>query len=570
MFGMLEHKKKITILVIFALFAIVILASSLSNPNIGNALRVFTIPQGGTGTSTLPAQGELLMGNAFNGYDLVPTSSLGFDDFWNLVGSQLTPSSSIWGIDIDGESNFVTSTFEKPVTFLKNGVASGSNFGVSSHGIQLNAERWIIASSTGANTTARIVNAQPIGDTEGVGNMALYLGDGITETLRFVISVDGLAFVGDSTGGGSYTYGASLAPTGDGVDVNFAGGSTVGGSGNGGNMRIYPGLQNGSGTIGKIYLGNGQAGEDYMTVWDGETNDWIITLMEDEDYMKFSDDINLDKLDASKVLMTDASKTVTTTDITVDIPVSFSMYDAEPARGSETSLDGAFLSLATGQPINSSTPLIVTKGIGKMVVVINAGSDIAGDITVTGTSVDRDTGVTTTLDTDILTVDALTTDNSDTDSNGNIRHSFTGAYITSKWFVGTVTLSTTDLNLSDVDVYHVSFEQFDDQSDIVLDTFDVNLLTTNVAAEFDAYLYALMVTGDKANISREASLNVGADGEIAIADKYWRLRRGNIAKALDGTTDGVWADIHYANSPAYVEDVTLKTWATKTQTVTLN
>lgn len=250
--------------------------------------------------------------------------------------------------------------------------------------------------------------------------------------------------------------------------------------------------------------------------------------------------------------------------------LAFSMYDAEPARSSETSLDGAFIPLATNQPLDSvPTDIVVSKGTGKLVVAVNAGSDFAGTITVTGTSVDRDTGATTALDTDTITVDALTTDNSDTDTNGNTRHALIGAYISSKWFVGSVTLSTTDLTLTDVDVYHVSFEQFDDTANIVLDTFDANILTTSVNAEFDAYLYSIEVTGDKCNISREASLHVGADGETAIAARYWRLRRGNLNKAIDGTTDGTWVDVHYSNSPAFVEDVSVKVWATEIVPLTL-
>jgi hypothetical protein len=275
--------------------------------------------------------------------------------------------------------------------------------------------------------------------------------------------------------------------------------------------------------------------------------------------------------DNDDIIKTDGNGILSFVTPTSHTQLSFSMYDAEPARGSETSLDGAFLSIATGQPLNSvPTDLVVSKGTGKIIVVVNAGSDFAGDITVTGTSVDRDTGATTGSDTDTLTIDALTTDDSDTDTNGNIRHAFTGAYITSKWFTGTVTLSTTNLTLTDVDVYHVSFEQFDGTTNITLDTFDANILTTNVNAEFDAYLYSILVTGDKCNIVREASLNVGVDGETAIADRYWRLRRGNINKVIDGTTDGTWVDVHYSNSPAYVEDVSIKIWATEVVSLTLD
>ena len=142
---------------------------------------------------------------------------------------------------------------------------------------------------------------------------------------------------------------------------------------------------------------------------------------------------------------------------TVETQISLSMYDAEPARASESNIHGGLLSLATAQPL--PTNIVVNKGIDKIMVVVNAGSDISGDIIITGESIDRDTGASTPADTDTLTVDALTTDTSDTDSNGNTRHAFSGAYISSKWFTGTVTLSTANLTLTDVDVYHVSFEQ---------------------------------------------------------------------------------------------------------------
>ena len=247
-------------------------------------------------------------------------------------------------------------------------------------------------------------------------------------------------------------------------------------------------------------------------------------------------------------------------------PICFDTFNGVPARALENNIHGGILKLADAQALGPATPandVTVTKGTGKLFVVINAGTDLAGTFTVTGDTVNRNTGVVTVGDTDTITVDALTTDSSTTDSNSNIVHSFTGAYITSKWFTGTVVLSTSTLNLSDIDVFHVSFEQFGDNSDIILDTFDANIYTTNIAAEFDAYLHTLHVTGSKCNIDREAELHVGADGQTAIADKYWRLRRGNIAETMDGNTDGFWVDIHYANSPVYVESVTIKVWARK-------
>ena len=309
-----------------------------------------------------------------------------------------------------------------------------------------------------------------------------------------------------------------------------------------------------------------------VTIANHATNGEIYVIQRSIPNLNSLSDVDTSGIVDNDILRWDSAANVyKDTTPTVDIPIVLTSYISQPARASENNIHGAFLSLATGQPLNPTpTDIVVTKGIGKLIIVVNAGSDLVGDITITGTSVNRDTGATSPADTDTITIDALTTDGSTADSNGNIIHDFTDAYISSKWFTGTVTLSTVDVTLTDVDVWHVSFEQFNDRPSITLNTFDVNLQTTNVNAEFDAYLFDLHTsTGDKCNIENQAALHVGADGETAIAAKYWRLRRGGINQPLDGTTDGIWVDIHVDN-PAYVEDLTIKVWATSSQPLTLN
>ena len=287
-----------------------------------------------------------------------------------------------------------------------------------------------------------------------------------------------------------------------------------------------------------------------------------------------SDMIDDDSFATATALIPASSESIKTyvDNKTVSIPISFETFDATPARNTEANLHGGLLLLGSGVlgPATPANDLVVTKGIGKVLIVVNAGTDLAGTITISGTVVNRETGASG-ADTDVITVDAVTTDTSSTGgkAGGAVIHGLSGAYISSKWFQGTVTLSTSTLNLSDVDVYHVSFDQFNDQSNITLDTFDANLFTTNAAAEFDAYLYSLEVTGSKATVAVQASLHVGTDGLTAIANKYWRLRRGNIAKALDGATDGIWVDVWYLNvGNTYCQDVNIKIWATQETTLT--
>jgi hypothetical protein len=230
-------------------------------------------------------------------------------------------------------------------------------------------------------------------------------------------------------------------------------------------------------------------------------------------------------------------------------------YNAEVGKATEQNIHGGLLSLSTLDILDSGNNINVTTGVGKLMFVLNAGSDVTGTITVTGTSVDRETGAETASDTDDIVVDALTTDGSGTDANGNGVHAFTGAYITSKWFKGAVVVSTADTTFTDVDTYHCSFEQVDDTPQFVLDTFDINVKAITGSDTLDAYLYALAVTGSKVDITREADLNSGA----TTAAKYYRLRRGNIGKALSGTTDGFFVDV-FAATPNRFEDLTMKVW----------
>jgi len=258
---------------------------------------------------------------------------------------------------------------------------------------------------------------------------------------------------------------------------------------------------------------------------------------------------------------------------TVDVQINIGLYNALPERNNENNFSGGLVDLSIGDTLGTGDDIVISKGTGKIILVVNTSNDAVGDITVTGESIDRNTGASTPGDTDTITLAGNSTDNSTTGGKGSAitEHSFVDAYITSKWFTGSVTLSTTQVDLTDVDVYHVSFEQFNDQPNIVINTFNASILTTHANAEFDAYLFTLHKdAGDKCHLDTESELHVGTDGKTALVDKYWRLRAGAIDEAIDGTTDGFWIEVWYLNNPTYVEDVTIKLWSTQTVDVDLN
>ena len=247
----------------------------------------------------------------------------------------------------------------------------------------------------------------------------------------------------------------------------------------------------------------------------------------------------------------------------VTVPKSFEHYVDVKERLLENNVHGGLDVLATAQPLNSvPTDLLVTAGISKLLIAVIAGSDFDGEITVTGTTVDRDTGGETADDTDIIIIDALTTDGAGTDGNGNPTHALTGAYITSKWFKGSVVLSTTNLTLTDVDVYQISFEQFGDVSDISLEAVDITALATNNSAWMDLHLYSVNVTNGKVDIANEGTLELLAS-EVNSGNRY-RKRLGDLSIPLDGTTDGFWFDAFWGPlANIYWEDINAKIWYTQ-------
>ena len=151
---------------------------------------------------------------------------------------------------------------------------------------------------------------------------------------------------------------------------------------------------------------------------------------------------------------------------------------------------GALNAILTGVTIDTSTTQTPTNGIGTLLLVANAGADVEGTIIVSGTVVDRETGAESTGVSQIP-ITGISTDNSTTDAEGNPIFNIINAYITDVWFKGSVTIHTPDTNINDLDVYQCSFEQWNDASGVVVNTFDANLLTTNGNAFAYMYLYTV-------------------------------------------------------------------------------
>ena len=243
--------------------------------------------------------------------------------------------------------------------------------------------------------------------------------------------------------------------------------------------------------------------------------------------------------------------------------VPLGTYSAIPARNSQENVHGDLTSISTGGDINAGDITLTADtdwGLGKMVIVSNGVAE-TGTITITGTEVDRNSGVETASQVSTVVIDTTTTDAGGTDANSQTTHSLTNAYITDKWFTGTanIVLSQTAGSLTDIDIYHCSFEQFGDVRSINLRSIDIKVLCDDsTGASLSAHMYKVDVTGDKVDILPVASIVRTSD---FVSGQQYRLRRGDIDIELDGRTDGIFVNLSYLGSPSKFRDADMKIWA---------
>jgi hypothetical protein len=241
----------------------------------------------------------------------------------------------------------------------------------------------------------------------------------------------------------------------------------------------------------------------------------------------------------------------------ITVKRTLSTYIDKPVRGKEISQFGGMEKILDAGSFSSGTPDTATNGCGRLVFSIIAGSDLVGDVLITGDTVDRNTGAITAGDTETITLSGASTDTSDTDAQGNQRHAFSGAYITTKWFQCAITISTTEVDVSDFDLWNIAYHQFGDTpTSVEIDTFDFTGLPTNTAAWLYGYIYSLEKTNGTCVIERLGSIELPAS-VIDAANVHYRRKFGNIAKTLDPSTDGFWIDLFPGpTNQTYWEDMT--------------
>jgi hypothetical protein len=165
-----------------------------------------------------------------------------------------------------------------------------------------------------------------------------------------------------------------------------------------------------------ITIGDGTAGTDIAVTFDGESNDGVLTWMEDEDYFKFSDDILINSTEklmfqdtgtyiysnadgdldlVSDGTNADAINLASAGGVTVDAAVDIVL----DAGGGDVFFkdDGTTFGSAT----NTSGNLIIKSGTTTALTFSGANATLAGDLTISG----DDLTMGTNTDTAVLVAD---------------------------------------------------------------------------------------------------------------------------------------------------------------------
>lgn len=282
-------------------------------------------------------------------------------------------------------------------------------------------------------------------------------------------------------------------------------------------------------------------------------------------------DVDVDAPDTGEILVYNAATNVFENKVpSYTHSTTMSTYMGRAIRGKVLNQFGGLSTAITGGSVSNGAPQAFNMGRGKVAIAINAGTDFDGTLTITGTTYDPETGALTPGDTEDIVIDALTVDSSDTDAEGNDRFGFTGIYISSKTFVDGCSLSTTDTDISDLDIYSILFELFSGVEDTVVDAVSVTCTSVDDAAWFYGYMYGVFNTsGRKYDITRAISFEQ-AVGTVD-ADVYYNFSRDNLGVAVNGLTDGGWMSLHFGPFNAtYWEDINVRVVAELTKPLTLS
>jgi hypothetical protein len=227
-------------------------------------------------------------------------------------------------------------------------------------------------------------------------------------------------------------------------------------------------------------------------------------------------------------------------------------------------LGGGLTSLATANTINSGNNIVVSKNMSKLLIVVNSYTT-PGTITITGNRVSSLTGAVTVNYTEDIVIDDVTNDaTTTTANNGTTKWSMEHAYVTNEAYTGNVTISTTNLVSTDIDVYSAWWFQNPQILKVTLDAVTFTGAPTNNAAAADVIVYTAVSDRDAKTVNIQPAAHIEVDGNTPIVDPggLFAAQRVGFSGSIDPSTyDGLFANISfYPALQSYWEHAMINIW----------
>ena len=228
-------------------------------------------------------------------------------------------------------------------------------------------------------------------------------------------------------------------------------------------------------------------------------------------------------------------------------------------------LGGGLTVLATANTINTGNDIVVVKNLSKILFVVNSYTT-PGTITITGNRVSSLTGAVTVNYTEEIVIDDVTNDATvNTANNGTTKWSMDHAYVTNEAYTGTVTISTTDLVSTDIDIYSVWWFQNPTLAQFKLDAVTFTGTPTNNAAAADVIVYSTIADRDAKTVNIQPITHIEIDGSYPIVDPdgLFAIQRVGFPGVIDPSKyDGTFVSVSfYPALQTYWEHVMVNLWS---------
>jgi hypothetical protein len=228
-------------------------------------------------------------------------------------------------------------------------------------------------------------------------------------------------------------------------------------------------------------------------------------------------------------------------------------------------LGGGLTVLATANTINTGNDIVVAKNLSKLLIVVNSYTT-PGTVTITGNRVSALTGAVTVNYTEDIVIDDVTNDATITTvNNGTTKWSIDHAYITDEMYAGTVTISTTDLVSTDIDMYSVWWFQNPTLAQYQLNAVTFTGTPTNNLAAADIIVYSAISDRDAKTVNIQPITHIEIDGAYPIVDPdgLFAVHRVGFPGLIDPSNyDGIFVNVSfYPALQSYWEHVMVNIWS---------